>query len=74
MATDAMKDAVCDVITQFVNGPELNRMLVYDAGDTADIGTVEVHDVAPSENVIRISSKRRSGAPRYFKVKVSEVL
>lgn len=36
--------------------------------------SVEHNDVAPSETVLRIDDCRRSGAPRYFRVKVSEML
>lgn len=36
--------------------------------------TIEVQDIAPGETMLRCTSLRRSGAPRYFRVKVSEVM
>lgn len=36
--------------------------------------TIEVHDVAPSEIMLRCKSLRRSGVTRYFRVKISEVM
>jgi hypothetical protein len=36
--------------------------------------TIEVQDIAPGEVMLRAKSLRRSGAPRYFRVKISEVM
>lgn len=46
----------------------------YRASGLLPVPLVEVNDIAPSEQMIRVDDGRRSGPPRYFRVKVSEVM
>jgi hypothetical protein len=68
MPMDPLKAAVAKAITEFVNSEDFHDH-IFDRDDPPAV--VEVHDVTPLENMIRVYSNV-GGAPRYFLVKVSE--
>jgi len=70
---DYLKAKVLDAVTKAVNEhfeSAFNDGLVDD--DLYHPFTIEVHDTSPSENTLRVASA--TGFPRYFRVKVSEIL
>lgn len=72
MPMDAVKKALADAVTEFLNSEDFaDRM--FDGRierDVADRMFVEVHDVTPLENMVRVTGAE--GGPRYFIVQVRE--
>lgn len=72
--SDAIKtvilEAVCYAVHDNVQGHIEDRFRASEL----PAPTVEISEIAPSEHMIRVVDGKRSSAPRYFRVKTSEVM
>jgi len=73
IGTDNNKKAVAKAVQGFLTSESFHDEL-WEHFPEGSVGTVEVSEITPLETIVRVYPARRSGAPRYFKVQVSEVM
>ena len=69
---DHLKKAIADTVTMFINDEQFADELFTKVGarPIESPMSVEVHDVTPLENMIRVTGI--DGGPRYFIIQVRE--